>query len=392
MKNFFKIMSFVALASLATGCISVDETDDNANANTGGGTTPPVTGATIDPTNFQGSVVTSLSLQANVIYKLTGPLTIEDGATLNIPAGTRIEATGGTSAYIVVAQGGKLNVSGTSSEPVIMTSANANPAPGNWGGLVICGKAPINSAASASAEVSGLTYGGNIPTDNSGSIRYLRIEYAGAIYNANKEFNSLSLFGVGSGTTLEYIQAYRGSDDGFEFFGGTVNTSNLISTYNEDDLFDWTEGWSGTNTNWYGKQEGTSNRGIEADNLEANFDATPIANPTITNITLVGVGAASGEPDAIKLRRGTKAIFSNVVLDNFTTGFNIEHDQTLAFIPASLKANNVTLTNVVSAAKGKNTAGNSVDVSNAIEITTTATGAGNGTAAPAWANGWAKFN
>ena len=366
---------------LATSCITVEEGDNVSgnNSNT----------STIDPNDFQGNIFTNVSLQANTIYKLTGPLTIQEDASLTIPAGTRIEATGGTSAYIVVAQGGKIFVNGTSTEPVVMTSANASPAPGDWGGLVICGKAPINSSTSASAEVSGLTYGGTIANDNSGSVRYLRIEYSGAIYNANKEFNALSLFGVGSGTVIEYVQFYRSSDDGVEFFGGTVNTSYIVSTYNEDDQFDWTEGWSGSNTYWYGKLgNNIGNRGIEADNLEANFDATPIANPTINNMTLIGLGNQGSEPDAIKLRRGTKCSMSNIVLDNFVTGLNIEHDQTLAFIPTDLKATNVTFSNITNLSKGKNTTGTTVDVTNAYTETTTATGAGNGTAVPTWAQGW----
>lgn len=366
---------------LATSCITVEEGDNVSgnNSNT----------STIDPNDFQGNIFTNVSLQANTIYKLTGPLTIQEDASLTIPAGTRVEATGGTSAYIVVAQGGKIYVNGTSTDPVVMTSANGSPAPGDWGGLVICGKAPINSATSASAEVSGLTYGGTNPNDNSGTIRYLRIEYSGAIYNANKEFNALSLFGVGSGTIIEYVQFYRSSDDGVEFFGGTVNTSYIVSTYNEDDQFDWTEGWSGTNNYWYGKLgNNIGNRGIEADNLEANFDATPIANPTINNMTLIGLGNQGSEPDAIKLRRGTKSIMSNVVLDNFLTGLNIEHDQTIAFIPTDLKVTNVTFSNITNLSKGKNTAGATVDVTNAYTETTTATGAGNGTEVPTWAQGW----
>lgn len=381
MKKIVKLFSLVIMTSLiATSCINVEEDNNSGN----GGNS-----STINPNDFQGNIFTNVSLQANTIYKLTGPLTIQEGASLTIPAGTRIEATGGTSAYIVVAQGGKLYVNGTSTEPVVMTSASSTPAPGDWGGLVICGKAPINSAVSASAEVSGLTYGGTLPNDNSGTIRYLRIEYSGAIYNANKEFNALSLFGVGSGTIIEYVQFYRSSDDGVEFFGGTVNTSYIVSSYNEDDQFDWTEGWSGTNNYWYGKLgNNIGNRGIEADNLEANFDATPIANPTINNLTLIGLGNQGSEPDAIKLRRGTKSIMSNVVLDNFVTGLNIEHDQTISFIPTDLKVNNVTFSNITNLSKGKNTAGATVDVSNVYTQTTTATGAGNGTATPTWAQGW----
>ena len=120
---------------------------------------------------------------------MTGSLIINSGASLTIPAGTRIEATGGTSAFIAVAQGGKIFINGTATNPVVMTSGLPNPAPGNWGGLVICGKAPINRGTSASAEVSDLPYGGTISNDSSGLMRYLRIEYSGAAFNIQKEFN-----------------------------------------------------------------------------------------------------------------------------------------------------------------------------------------------------------
>jgi hypothetical protein len=158
---------------------------------------------------------------------------------------------------------------------------------------------------------------GTASNDNSGSIRYLRLSLL--VQHNEKEFNGVSLFGVGSGTTFEYVEAYQGADDGFEFFGGSVNTSNLISFGNEDDQFDWTEGWNGTNTNWYGKLSfGKGNRGIEADNFEFGFINTPISNPTISNMTLVGPGSAPTtgtwlENQAIKLRRGTKAILQTAL-------------------------------------------------------------------------------
>lgn len=383
MKKIVKLFGLVAMTiTLATSCSK----DDSPST--------PSSTFVPNPAAFQGNINDGVvSLDASLVYNLTGPLTINDGATLTIPAGTKIQGTGGTSAYIVVAQGGKINVNGTATNPVVMTSANATKAPGDWGGLVICGRAPINSAVSASAEVSGLTYGGTNSTDNSGSITYLRLEYTGAIYNANKEFNGLSLFGVGSGTVIDYVQIYRSSDDGVEFFGGTVNTSHIVSTFNEDDQFDWTEGWNGTNTYWYGKLgNNIGNRGIEADNLEANYAATPIANPTITNLSLIGIsdtGYTGSEQDAMKIRRGTKGMFSNVYIENFTKGFNIENDETIAFIPTALKASNVSFINVTSKSSGKNNIGASVDVSTFFtESATTVNGAGNGAATPTWAQGW----
>lgn len=370
--------------------------DDNNSSNT-----KPSSTFVADPNNFTGTISDGeVVLDASKVYKLTGKIQINSGATLTIPAGTVIEGVGGTSSYIAVAQGGKLNVNGTAANPVVMTSGLATKNAGDWGGLVICGKAPINrvtgGASVAQSEVADLTYGGTISNDNSGSIRYLRVEYAGATFSATKEFNGVSLFGVGSGTTFEYVEAFHGSDDGFEFFGGTVNTTGLVSIGNEDDQFDWTEGWSGTNTNWYAKEDfGKGNRGIEADNYEFGYMNTPIANPSITNLTLIGPGkdadaASYPENQAMKLRRGTKGIFTNVVIKDFNVGFDVENDETIANVgTGALKATNVSISNVNTLTKGKKNDASATDVSAVYTSSTTATGAGAGTAKPTWANNWA---
>lgn len=353
----------------------------------------------VDATNFQGTISDGeVILNSGTVYKLTGKIQVNDGASLTIPAGTIIEGVGGTASYIAIAQGGKLYVNGTSSNPVVFTSGLATKAPGDWGGLVICGRAPINRVSggtgTAQSEVADLAYGGTNANDNSGSIRYLRIEYAGAAFNSEKEFNGISLFGVGSGTTFEYVEALNGSDDGFEFFGGTVNTSNLVSIGNEDDQYDWTEGWNGTNTNWYGKiANGKGNRGIEADNFELGFSNTPIADPSITNMTLVGPGSAASsdtftENQGLKLRRGTKGMFTNVYLAGWKTGFDVEHDETISYVGTALTATNVNFNDVTTETKGKNTDGTAADVS-AMVTTGSGLGAGNGSGAPGWASGWA---
>lgn len=323
-------------------------------------------------------------------YKLTGKLVVANGGKLTIKAGVKIEATSLSSdndfnavRYIAVGQGGQIFVEGTSSNPVVMTAEQHTP--GSWGGLVLCGKAPINKGTTATAEVSELTYGGTDANDNSGSIKYLRIEYSGYAYNADKEFNGLSMFGVGNGTTIDYVQVHEGSDDGFEWFGGTVDASHLIVTNYAsevgDDLFDWTEGWNGTGENWYGIRTNDGNRGIEADNNSNNEAATPISNPTIKNLTLIG-NNGGGENHAIKLRVGTKAQFDNVVLKNWGTGFDVQAapDLSAGYVGTELKATNVKFENVITPA---NATAEGIYTENE-----TATGAGNGTATPSWAQGW----
>lgn len=338
--------------------------------------------------DFKGTIKNgTVTLDPAKKYNLTGAIVVENGATLVIPAGTVIEGTGGTSAYIAVAQGGKIEVNGTATNPVVMTGKVKTP--GSWGGLVICGKAPINKAIPSQAEVSGLAYGGTDANDNSGSIKYLRIEYSGANFSSEKEFNGLSLFGVGKGTKIEYVQIYKGSDDGIEFFGGTVDTKYIVSTGSEDDSFDWTEGWNGTNSYWFGEQRADiGNRGVEADNNSENHSATPISNPTISNVTLIGRGEGS-EPDAFKLRVGTLATIDNVVIKDFIVGFNVEHDASIAAIAnGTLKVTNVKFENIATKSKGKNNTGASVDVSAVYTENVNATGAGNGSQLPDWAKGW----
>ena len=373
------------IAALTLNSCSSD--DDNTNDDDG-----PV-GFQFDPADFKGDIPAGedVTLDASQVYKLTGRVLVTDGSKLRIPAGTRIEGIGGTSAFVAVAQGGQIFVNGTAAAPVVMTSGLADPQPGDWGGVVVCGKAPTNRGATAQAEVSDLTYGGTILDDNSGEIRYLRIEYSGAAFNSEKEFNGLSLFGVGSGTVISHVQIHAGADDGIEFYGGTVSASNLVMTANEDDQFDWVEGWVGqNNTNWYGKLGlGRGNRGIEADNLNTNNTATPISDPTISNLTLIGLGDQGNEPQGILVRVGTRGKIDNIVLDNWAVGIEVRDDATLAGIPNNLLFTNVKFSNISDVnAKGRDNNGDPVDVSNAYTENDNATGAGNGTGVPSWAQGW----
>lgn len=388
MKRLFRTGFSVALATLFL--VSCSSSDDNSNNGGNGGDG----GNNGNETELKGTYKKGdkLVLDGSKTYNLVGKLVIEDGATLTIPAGTKIIGTGGTSAYIAIGQGGKIFVEGTKDNPVVMTGLEKKR--GSWGGLVLCGKAPINKGTSATAEVSDLTYGGADAADNSGSIRYLRIEYAGANFNSEKEFNGLSFFGVGSGTVVEYVQAHEGSDDGFEWFGGTVNTKYLVSTHNDDDQFDWTEGWTGNNEFWYSKQSGTHDKGFEADNNSKNRTATPIANPTIKNITLVA--ASKGEGTALKLREGTRGQFENLVLDGWKTAFDVEHDETINNVnDGSLFAKNVKFVDITTKSVGhltnpnaeKDEKGEEVNVSSVFQEGDN-NGAGNGSEAPEWTKGW----
>lgn len=385
--KFFSL-AFLSL-TLATAMVSCSD-DNNVNPD------EQTSDFKVDRNNLTGEIKSGHVTLTDGTYKLTGKLVVGNGAKLTIKPGVKIEATAlgagqfDAVRYIAVAQGGQIFVEGTATNPVVMTAENQTP--GSWGGLVICGKAPINKGTSASAEVSDLTYGGNEVNDNSGSIKYLRIEYSGYSYNADKEFNGLSMFGVGKGTTIEYVQIHEGSDDGFEWFGGTVDSRYLVVTNFSsevgDDLFDWTEGWNGTGENWYGIRTNDGNRGIEADNNSNNHLATPISNPTIKNLTLIGNNGGS-ENQAIKLRVGTKANFDNLVLSNWGTGFDVQHDEGVSYVAnGELKATRVKFDNIGTKSTGKKTDDSAADVSAIFTEDASATGAGNGTATPSWAAGW----
>ncbi|MDW5289321.1 hypothetical protein [Formosa sp. PL04] len=332
--------------------------------------------------NLAGEVTTEVSLKADVTYLLTGSLVVLNGGTLNIPAGTRIEATGGTAAYIGVAQGGKINVNGEADNPVVMTSGEANPVAGNWGGLIICGNAPTNKGVSVTSEVGDLIYGGTDVNDNSGSIRYLRVEYTGATYSNDKEFNGVSLFGVGAGTTFEYVQSLNGGDDGIEFFGGTVEGNYLVSINSGDDSVDFADGWQGTGSNWYIK--GGAKAGIEGSNNGDNGNAEPVTTVTLSNITVVGPVTEG----ALFYKEGG----GNFTISNFyTSGVNLGVKVTAsdAAAAARIEAGDLKITNIEFADKAEGFSVTDYTGANQSFYTEgTTTGAGNGANAPEWAAGW----
>lgn len=278
--------------------------------------------------SLSGSVTNAKTLDASVVYILDGPLIVEEGGVLNIPAGTTIKAQKGFSNYILVLQGGKINVSGTAEKPVRMTSNATKPEAGDWGGLIINGRAPLAGGTTGSTEVnSAYIYGGDNAADNSGSITYLILEYTGARSSADVEHNGLTLNGVGSGTLIENIYIPHGSDDGIEFFGGSVNVKNLLVVNSDDDMFDVTQGWNGTLENCYGIWEAgyssteSDASGVEADgNFDGNFpEHANQSNFTIKNMTIDLRLATSSDPtqqmnNVLKIRRGAKANIINALV------------------------------------------------------------------------------
>ena len=346
--------------------------------------------------SLSGSITSDLPLDSTNEYKLTGPTVIEDGVTLTIPAGMVIEAAAtGADVYLAVAQGGKIIAEGTSSQPIIFTSDANTPNAGDWGGLILLGKAPVNSitgSATATSEIGNLSYGGSEADDNSGILRYVRVEYSGGKASGQSENNGFSFYGVGSGTVVEYIQMFEGSDDGVEFFGGTVNVSYLSVVNSQDDSIDWTEGYTGTITDAYVKHGVSHDKGIEADgyNTDVGNNSNPLyfSKPTVTNLTIVGLGSGTGN-EAIRLRAGTQGIFTNVKLEGFAEGFDLDGDQGdnptgAGVLSGDLNVNSVIFSDVT--VNLKNDTGETFTEADFLTVDAGATG----TDYAAWGAGWTR--
>lgn len=303
------VFSLAFLATIFTGCSSDDDETP----------TPiiPVVG------EITGDLTTNRTF-AYGNYTLKGIVKIQSGVTITFDAGSTItaDATSGVDALVVL-NGGKLIMNGTAAEPIVMTEISSTP--GSWGGIIMYGDAPIVGASGVTTANSedglALTYGGTNPTHNGGSLKYVRVEYAGKkITDGTSEMNGFSFYSVGSGTILENLVSYKGADDGFEFYGGTVNLKNAISYGNFDDSFDWQDGWkSQESTNWYAFQTGTGNFGMEIECKSFNNAFFP----KVTNITLKRAAGtatenASIEYDAIQFKKEGNGDFSNILIDGYS--------------------------------------------------------------------------
>lgn len=320
-KNWkFAAMTLVAgMALFTTACSS----DDDPAANTGNGDD------TEESYVLDKDITENVTLETGKNYTLNGGIHVKAGATLTIQPGVTITAKhDGTVDYILVEQGAKIDAQGTASQPIVMTSEKKEA--GAWGGLHICGYAHTNNG-SGSSEIGNAPYGGNNDADNSGTLKYIRLEYTGYAFDEEHEANGVSFYGVGNGTTVEHLQAYKGSDDGFEFFGGSVNVKYLVATSCSDDSFDWTEGWNGKVQFLVAYQEGETSLGyacdclMECDNNGTNFAATPVAHPVIANATLIGNG---GEAQGVRLRAGTEVELYNTIITGKGKALTVETNET----------------------------------------------------------------
>jgi len=257
-----------------------------------------------------------------VQYRLGGKVFVgdgESGTTLTVEPGVTIFAQSGSVsdlAFLSVRRNASIDAEGTADQPIVFTSSQSegDRARGDWGGLIVNGKAPLNIGDTGRGEGGTGEFGGSNPEDSSGTLKYVRVEFAGALITEEEELNGIAFQGVGSGTTIDYIQVHENSDDGVEFFGGTANAKHLVLTGIGDDSLDWTDGWQGNLQHVVIQQyDDQADRGIEADNLEADNDATPRSKPVISNMTVVGSSAGS---EGVLLRRGTGAQLWNTIVTN----------------------------------------------------------------------------
>lgn len=398
MKN--NLILRLAIVSMLFSCTTDDTADiiindysDNSvtnNTNPGGGTTP---GQVI---KLAGTYTENLTLDAVNTYVLNGSLIMASGTTLTIPAGMTIKAEAtGANVYIAISQGAKIIANGTANEPIVLTSAASNPAAGDWGGLIVLGKAPINSVVAggtSTSEIASLPYGGSDANDDSGSIQYLRVEYSGGAADGQSENNGLSFYGVGKGTLVQYVESFEGKDDGFEFFGGTVNVSYIYSINNQDDSIDWTEGYSGTITHAYVKHGPDHDKAFECDGYNTDFSnsAGYFSKPNINNVTIIGQGNTTGT-EAIRLRAGTQGIFNNILIQGFEEGFDLDGDAGdnptgAGVVSGDLNVTNVTFTNVTT--KVKNDTGFSFNIDG--DFIKSGDGNATGTDFATWGAGWSR--
>lgn len=311
-----------------------------------------------------GEYTQDLHLTNDTLWILNGAVFVgakdnpDNTNAIYIEPGTRI--VGVDQSLLGISRGAKIFAEGTPYAPIVMTGVNTASDPvtpgsaGDWGGLTINGKAPINTcetigACTALGEGESGLYGGADENDSSGVLRYTRVQFAGILFTDENELNGIAFQGVGRGTVVENVQIHANADDGVEFFGGTVNARNLVITSAEDDSVDWTQGYNGKLQNILVMQAGNieigADNGIEADNLEANNDAETRAMPWIANATFIGRSDTNGA----LFRRGTGVKITNSIFTDFGSCIDIDSASTFtnAGTPPNALSGNLTMENTI---------------------------------------------
>ncbi len=303
-------------------------------------------------TELRDSISSNTVLKTGNTYTLANLVYVRNGATLRIEPGVTIKGNKANKGSLIVTRNGIIDAQGTAASPIVFTSGESSPSRGDWGGIILLGNARTNGEFSGTAglqEIEGgvnnaLGYGlhgGNVDADNSGTMKYVRIEYAGIAFQPNSEINGLTMGSVGSGTTLDYIEVFHCGDDSYEWFGGSVNATHLISVGATDDDFDTDNGFSGKvqfgislrdNQQADFATGGTSN-GFESDNNANGTTATPQTSAVFANFTMIGPKATAGTPAApygrgAHIRRNSAISLLNVAMVGWKTGVRIDGQRT----------------------------------------------------------------
>jgi hypothetical protein len=273
---------------------------------------------------LRGRFTRDVSLTPDTYWVLRGAVFFGEPGRLIVAPGTTVIGETATRGTIVIERGAQIIADGTAAAPIVFTSDQeiTRRGRGDWGGMVINGRAPINLPAGvAIGEGATGEYGGNNPNDSSGILRYVRVEFAGIEFSPDNELNGIAFQGVGSGTVVENIQIHFNKDDGIEMFGGTVDIKRVLLTGIGDDSIDWTWGWRGRLQFAVAQQRGDdTDMGIEADNHSSQQNLEPRSAPTIYNITLVGDPTQEFGPEStncMRLRVGTAGAIRNFICLGF---------------------------------------------------------------------------
>ncbi|RVU00218.1 hypothetical protein EOD41_14780 [Mucilaginibacter limnophilus] len=346
MKKTLLMAAFSAIV-LITSCSKKEDDGDIV--------IPPPTEEEGDVVQVSGDITASTNWTADKIYLLKGNVFVTNGATLKIAAGTIIKGDKPTKGALIITRGAKIDAQGTSTNPIVFTSNAAAGAreEGDWGGVILLGKAPNNGGNSVPIEgISDATdkgkHGGDDPHDNSGIMKYVRIEYAGIALSPDNEINGLTFGSVGDGTTIDYIEVYRSGDDAYEWFGGTVNAKHLLAIDTWDDDFDTDNGFSGHVQFGLAQRlaataDVSGSNGFESDNNATGTNATPQTLAVFSNMTILGPREVLEKGPSInasfqhgaQIRRNSSISILNSVIVGYTEG--VFYDDAL---PASPDVNN----------------------------------------------------
>ena len=296
-------------------------------------------------TTLTGNINTTTTLTSDKVWTLKGYVYVTDGAKLIIQPGTTIVSDVAEKGALCIERGSQIIAEGTQSKPIVFTSGRpeGQRTPGDWGGIVILGRAKTNRSSEPTIEGGiGRPYGGTNDSDNSGVMKYVRIEYAGIAALPNSEINALTLGGVGNGTILENIQTIYANDDAFEFFGGTVNGKNLYAFATADDDFDFDFGYTGMITNGVAKRDpqfvdsGDAGNGVECDNDGTGSAAQPYTHPKLFNMILVGPNVSTALANhnlGLRFRRSTQFTMKNSIVWGWMKGgLSLESNETAQFV------------------------------------------------------------